>query len=93
MELQVKEDLMTTGLDLADYLGAFCIEKLHTDLNKGLFLGELVKEAENLLGAAEVAGHNYIFTHYFIPPIISSSESILYFSITLGRSLTMSRQA
>ena len=76
MELQVQENFVASGLDLPDNLRTFCIEKLHADFHKGLLLRELVQEGENLLPAGKIASYNYIFTHYFTPPIISQRFSI-----------------
>ena len=94
VELQIQEDLMTTGLDLLDNAGAFCIIQLHADLQEGLAVTscELVQECKGCLRRGKITCYNYVLTHYFAPPIISLKLLIRYLAMTAGRSRTISRQ-
>ena len=46
----------------------------------------LIEKCKGLLCGCKIAGNDYVLTHYLTPPIISFNVSILYSSITRGRS-------
>ena len=54
---------MASGLDFTNDGGTFGIVQFHTDFDKGLCTGELVKEGKGFGLAVKVQCDDYVFTH------------------------------
>src|SRR5574344_68048 len=97
VQLQVQENAVPCRLDIADYVGTFAVEKLHSDFDERLFAvsPEVFQKVQSLFPAAEVAGYDNISCHnyYLTIPIMSFSESMPSESITEGSASIISRQA
>ena len=63
VQLEIEEDLVASGLDLADDGRALGVEQLHADLHERLFAGETVEKRERFLLAVKVQGDDDVFTH------------------------------
>ena len=63
MQLEIEEDLVAAGLDLAHDRGAFGVEKLHADLHKGLFAGEVIEKRERFFLAVKIQRNDNVLTH------------------------------
>ena len=93
VELQVQEDLMAPVFQLPHHVGAGGVEQLHADLDEGPLPAQLIQKRQGLFAAAEIAGDYHVLSHQCAPPMISFRLVMPYFSISRGRSATMSRQA
>ena len=63
VELEVKEDLMTSCFDFTNDRGTFRIEKFHTDLYVRLSAREFIKKIVCSLCACKVASNDNVFSH------------------------------
>ena len=63
VELQVEEDLMTASADIPHYLRPLGVEKLHADLDKGLFAGKAIQKSQRLFLAVEIQCDDNVLTH------------------------------
>ena len=71
MKLQIEEYFMSPLFNLSHDIGTYGIEKLHSDLYKGLACLKLVKKIENFFLARKIAGYDHVFSHQWAPPVIS----------------------
>ena len=63
VQLQIEEDPMPSGFDLAHDLRSLGVIKLHTDLDVRFFFGELIQKAEGFRRGRKITRNNYIFSH------------------------------
>ena len=63
VELQVEENLMTASADIPHHLRPLGVEKLHTDLDKGLFAGKAIQKSQRLFLAVEIQCDDNVLTH------------------------------
>ena len=66
VQLQIQEDPVPPGLDLAYDLGTDRIEEFHADLHKGLFSAEAVQKCKGLRGVGKIAGDDDVFSHVLL---------------------------
>ena len=63
VQLEIEEDLVAAGFDLAHDRGALGVEELHADLHEGLFAGEAVEKRESLFPAVKIQRNDNVLTH------------------------------
>ena len=93
VKLEVQEYLMASLLYISDYFRSLRKNSSIPIFMKGFFSVNLSRNSNVFFRAVKVARYYNVFSHQMAPPIISSSDSILYFFIASGRESTMSLHA